>query len=81
MSKIKELVSKHGARVVANTIVNKHISSNFGLSKDDLPDTEEMVDIVDEIEDVLNQDEFNPKEVNEILIRIDLNFIQELVFH
>lgn len=80
MENIHSIVSKYGARKVANFLTDKHIQNNFGMSKSDLPDSAELCCIVDELEEHLKGDTISKNTINEILGQIDFDFIQDLVF-
>jgi len=81
MKVLKNLIEEKGARVVARELVDKHIQNFCGISIDDLPDTSELCDVIDDLEEVLSEDEFTAKQINNILSRIDFNFVQELIYH
>lgn len=80
MDTIYGAIEKHGTRKVAEFFVDKHIQINFGMCKSDLPDTAELCEIVDELEEHLKDDPISRNTINEILSKIDFDFIQDLVF-
>ena len=65
-------------RVKAINIVNSHLESMTGLCLSDLPDTCEVADIIDEVEEALDDHPNNPR-VREILLQMDLEWIYRLI--
>jgi hypothetical protein len=66
-------------RKKAIAILNAHIERLTGLSLNDLPDTYEVADVIDELEEALNDDPKNPR-INIILFMVNMDFIQGLIY-
>jgi hypothetical protein len=86
---VKQLCEEKGFRAAAIEIVNKRIAylSGGGLSREDLPDTSSLCDIIDEIEEVLVADkgkdmleESSKKAIESLLEDIDINFLGDMIF-
>jgi hypothetical protein len=86
---VKQVCEEKGFRAAAIEIVNKRIAylSGGGLSREDLPDTASLCDIIDQIEEVLAADkgkdmleESSKKVIESLLEDIDLNFLGDMIF-
>jgi hypothetical protein len=84
MATVLEIIQTHGNRKAARALVNLKINKMSGLSLSELPDTAELCNIVDEVEEMIASDGYD--EDNEIKISNYLNeqitneFIEELVY-
>ena len=74
------LINLHGSREVSNRLVNSRINRIVGLDMNDLPDTSELCDIVDELDELLQSKDFSLQEIKNVLDNINMDFIQEMVF-
>jgi len=50
---INEFCEKHGSRKTARAIISKRISQLCGLSLSDLPDSSELCDLTDSMEEII----------------------------
>lgn len=74
---IQEFANKYGARKTAIKLVDYRIFNIIGLMTSDLPDTSELCNIYDELEDLIEDGyEANKDSIKEILQDIDLSFIE-----
>jgi hypothetical protein len=76
--KLQEFLNENGARQTAEKLVDSRIIRITGLSMHDLPDSSELWDIVDEIEEELSEEDYNPNKIKETLQDITLEFIEEI---
>jgi hypothetical protein len=78
--KLQEFLAINGARVTAEKLVNIRVQHVTGLSMSDLPDRNELWDIVEEIEAELNEDNesVNMERIREALQDITPEFIEEI---
>jgi hypothetical protein len=78
--KIQEFLATNGARTTAEKLVNMRVQYVTGLSMSDLPDRNELWDIVEEIETELNEDNpiINMERIREALQDITPEFIEEI---
>lgn len=78
--KLQEFLATNGARATAEKLVNLRIQYVTGLSMSDLPDRNELWDIVEEIETELNEDNesVNMERIKEALQDITPEFIEEI---
>jgi hypothetical protein len=78
--KVQEFLAINGARVTAEKLVNMRIQFVMGLSMADLPDRNELWDIVEEIEAELNEDNegVDMGRIREALQDITPEFIEEI---
>ena len=73
---IQQHAEKFGARNTAQALFRKRIAS-FGLFADDLPDTCEVADIIDSLEEAIGNDD--REEVKSILSEVTLDWVGELI--
>ena len=73
---IQQHAEKFGARNTAQTLFRKRIAS-FGLFADDLPDTCEVADIIDSLEEAIGNND--GEEVKSILCEVTLDWVGELI--
>ena len=78
--KIQEFLAINGARATAEKLVNLRIQYVTGLSISDLPDRNEIWDIIEEIEAELDEDNpiINMERIKEALQDITPEFIEEI---
>jgi formylmethanofuran dehydrogenase subunit E len=76
--KLQEFLAINGARVTAEKLVNMRIQYATGLSMSDLPDRNEFWDIVEDIEEELNEEDFDMQKIKESLREITPELIQQL---
>jgi hypothetical protein len=76
--KVQEFLAINGARVTAEKLVNMRIQFVMGLSMADLPDRNELWDIVEDIEEELNEEDFSMQRIKESLQDITPEFIEEI---
>ena len=73
---IQEYANKYGARKTAIKLVSYTIYQKIGLSVDDLPDTSELCNMYDDLEELIEDGyEENKEQVKDILSQIDDDFI------
>jgi hypothetical protein len=76
--KLKEFLAINGARATAEKLVNMRIQYATGLSMSDLPDRNEFWDIVEDIEEELNEEDFSMQRIKESLQEITPELIEQL---
>ncbi len=78
--KVQEFLAINGAKVTAEKLVNMRIQFVMGLNMADLPDRNELWDIVEEIEAELNEDNegVDMGRIREALQDITPEFIEEI---
>jgi hypothetical protein len=76
--KLQEFLNENGARKTAEKLVDSRIFKVTGLSMHDLPDTTEVWDIVEELEAILENDNFDIQGIKDILNEITLEYIEEI---
>ena len=78
--KLQEFLAINGAKVTAEKLVNMRVQQVTGLCMSDLPDSNELWDIVEEIEAELNEDNegVDMGRIREALQDITPEFIEEL---
>lgn len=84
MATVQEIIQAKGFRPAARALVNLKVKKLSGLSLSELPDTAELCNIIDEVEEFLKDDGYTSE--NEIKISHYLNeeittdFIDELIY-
>ena len=76
--KLQEFLAINGTKVTAEKLVNMRIRYVTGLSMSDLPDRTELWDIVEDIEEELNEEDFSMQRIKESLQDITPEFIEEI---
>ena len=78
--KLQEFLAINGAKATAEKLVNMRVQQVTGLSMSDLPDSNELWDIVELIEEELNEDKegVSYARIKETLQEITPEFIEEL---
>jgi hypothetical protein len=76
--KLHEFLAINGAKVTAEKLVNMRVQYVTGLSMSDLPDRTELWDIVEDIEEELNEEDFSMQRIKESLQDITPEFIEEI---
>ena len=74
--KLQEFLNENGARQTAIKLVEMRIFRIMGLSMQDLPDSSELWEIVDNIEEELSEEDYNPNRIKESLQDITFEFIE-----
>jgi hypothetical protein len=77
---LKEYISKHGEEKTAFKLIDKRIESILGLSILDLPDTSEVADILEELADQLHDNPNDKESIKSILMQIDIEFIEQIIY-
>jgi hypothetical protein len=77
---LNSLVSLHGSRVISNRLINSKINQIVGLDMNDLPDTSELCDVIDELDELLQSKDYTIEDIRNVLNNINIEFIQEMVF-
>jgi hypothetical protein len=73
--KLQEFLNANGPRKTAIKLIEMRIFRIIGLSMQDLPDTVELWDLVDELECIL-EDEFKMEDIKDLLNDITFEFIE-----
>ena len=73
---IQQHAEKFGARNTAQALFRKRIAS-FGLFTDDLPDTFEIADLIDSLEEAIGNDD--REAVKSILSEVTMDWVCELI--
>ena len=76
--KLQEFLNKNGPRKTAEKLVEMRIFNVIGFGMEDLPDRTELWDIVDNIEEELSEEDYNPNKIKESLQDINFEFIKEI---
>jgi hypothetical protein len=76
--KLKEFFAENGTRKTAEKLMDLRVLNVMGLSYNDLPDSNELWDIVEEIETELMEENFSIDKIKDILKEITPEFIEEL---
>ena len=77
---VEKMIQRDGnLRQTAKNILDLKLISICGLSSDDLPDTCEIADIIDNIEAAL-LDGINQDDIKHELSQIDIEFIESIVY-
>ena len=77
--KLDSLIAQHGARKVAIKLVNSKIMNSIGLTMSDLPDTSELCDVIDELEELFDSN-YTVQDIKSILDTIDMQFIEDMIY-
>ena len=80
--KIEEYLFKHGARETATKLVDMRLRNQLlnGLGIDDLPDSTQIFDIVDEVEEAISQEPINRPALVEALKQVNLELVEEILY-
>ena len=76
--KLKEFLTENGTRKTAEKLMDLRVLNVTGLSYNDLPDSNELWDIVEENETELMEENFSIDKIKDILKEITPEFIEEL---
>ena len=78
--KVQEFLKLNGTRKTAEKLVNMRVQFVMGLSMEDLPDSIQLWDIVESIEEEFKEDgeEFSFNRIKETLNEITFEFIEEI---
>ena len=76
--KLQEFLNANGSRKTAEKLMEVRIFQITGLSIEDLPDRTEIWDIVDEIESLLEEQDFDLKTIKSLLSEVTFEFIEEI---
>jgi len=77
---ILEFIAKHGEEKTAFKLIDKRVTSILGISILDLPDTSEVAEILEELADQLRDDPTDKESIKSILIQIDIDFIEQIIY-
>ena len=80
VEKLKQKVTELGSRKVSEQLVNQKVMSVCMLSMDDLPDSSDLWDVVDEIESILDSEDYTLEDIKGQLEVIDMDLIQDLIY-
>ena len=75
---LSEFLAENGTRKTAEKLMDLRVLNVMGLSYHDLPDSNELWDIVEEIETELMEENFSIDKIKDILKEITPEFIEEL---
>jgi hypothetical protein len=76
--KLKQFLAENGTRKTAEKLMDLRVINVIGLSYNDLPDSNELWDIVEELETELMEENFSIDKIKDILKEITPEFIEEL---
>ena len=76
--KLQEFLNANGSRKTAEKLMEMRIFKITGLNIQDLPDRNEIWDIVDEIESLLEEQDFDLKTIKSLLSEVTFEFIEEI---
>ena len=74
------LINLHGSREVSIRLINSRINKFCGLDMNDLPDTSELCDTIDELQELLETKNYTIEDIRNVLDTINMDFIEEMVF-
>ncbi len=74
------MINLHGSREISIRLINSRINKFVGLDMNDLPDTSELCDVIDELEELLDSKTYTIEEIKNVLDNINMDFIQDMVF-
>jgi hypothetical protein len=77
---LDSLVNLHGSRVMSNRLINSRINKIVGLDMNDLPDTSELCDVIDELDELLQSKDYTIEDIKNVLDNINIDFIEDMVF-
>lgn len=73
------MINLHGSREVSIKLINSRIYKILGMDMSDLPDTSELCDTIDELQELLETENYTIEEIKSILDSIDIEFIEQMV--
>jgi hypothetical protein len=76
--KLKEFLAENGTRKTAEKLADLRVQNVMGLSMADLPDSIQLWDIVEEVENELMNKDFEIEKIRYILKQITFEFIEEI---
>jgi hypothetical protein len=76
--KLKEFLAENGTRKTAEKLADLRVQNVMGLSMADLPDSIQLWDIVEEVENELMNKDFEIEKIRDILKQITFEFIEEI---
>ena len=76
--KLKEFLAENGTRKTAEKLADLRVQNVMGLSMADLPDSIQLWDIVEEVENELMNKNFEIEKIRDILKQITFEFIEEI---
>jgi hypothetical protein len=76
--KLKEFLAENGTRKTAEKLADLRVQNVMGLSMADLPDSIQLWDIVEEVENELINKDFEIEKIRDILKQITFEFIEEI---
>ena len=74
------MINLHGSREVSIKLINSRIYKILGMDMSDLPDTSELCDTIDELQELLETENYTIEEIKSVLDSIDIEFIEQMVF-
>ena len=77
---ILEFIAKHGEEKTAYKLIDRQVQSIFGLGLSELPDTCDLANVLEELADQLHDDPTDKESIKAILMQIDIDFIQTLIY-
>ena len=79
LEKLQNQVNEFGSREVSRKLVNSRIYRVIGIDMMDLPDTSELCDVVDELQELLDSKDYTIENIRSVLDTIDFEFIENMV--
>jgi hypothetical protein len=76
LEKIQNKIKELGSGSVAKMLVNFQVLNVCGMPLDDLPDTCEIADFIDEFSDLLDSGSFTIGDIRDFLYQIDYEWIE-----
>ena len=73
------MINLHGSREVSIKLINSRIYKILGMDMSDLPDTSELCDTIDELQELLETENYKIEDIKSILDSIDIEFIEQMV--
>lgn len=83
VEKLQELKEKKGTRFVSRIIINQRLISLSGIGINEFPDTAELCNICDELDEILEEEitqETVQRATGYVIESIDEEFLQELIY-
>jgi hypothetical protein len=79
LEKLQNQVNELGSREVSRKLVNLRIHRILGIDMMDLPDTYELCNVVDELQELLDSKDYTIENIRSVLDTIDFEFIENMV--
>ena len=76
-----QFIAKHGEEKTAFKLLNNQVIRMYGIGILDLPDTNEIAEIMEELSDQLKDDPTDKEAVKSIINLVDIDFIEHIILN